>query len=269
MKENETDKDFDLFVFHRDATLDTDCVKAGCEGVVVDFEVKGKHERQANYDTQINKHSLEDIVSLKALGVYTICRINSIDSNSAKEIENVIDAGADEILVPMIRTRQEIEQICNQVDGRASVGLMIETPEALNFVPIINDNDVKRVFIGLNDLHISQGKPTLFHVLADGVVDNIRQQISHADFGFGGLTIPRAGNPLPVEYFFHELARLDCQFTFLRRSFFTDSQGVPASQVIPAIHSEMYRSRQRTAAQIESDRISDQIKLAKLIDGLS
>jgi hypothetical protein len=262
-------KDFELFVFHRDAMSDMDCTKAGCRGVVVDLEVKGKHERQASYNTQINQHSLEDIISLKARGIGVICRINAIDSGSADEIDRVIDAGADELLVPMVRTRQEIEQVFRQVDGRLAIGLMIETTEALDLAPVVNDHDVRRVFVGLNDLHITQGKPTLFHVLADGTVDTIRQQIQHAAFGFGGLTLPGSGHPLPVDYFFHELARLDCQFTFLRRSFFSDSQQIPASEAIPAIQQEVHKIRQRQSSQIESDRLADQQQLFRLLNTLT
>lgn len=262
-------KDFDLFVFHRDAISDMDCTRAGCRGVVVDLEVKGKHERQASYNTQINQHSLEDIASLKAMDMDVICRINALDSGSAIEIDRVIDAGADEILVPMIKTRQEIEQVFKQVDGRLAIGLMIETTEALDLAPVVNDYDVRRVFVGLNDLHITQGKPTLFHVLADGTVDMIRQQIRHAAFGFGGLTLPGSGHPLPVDYFFHELARLDCQFTFLRRSFFSDSLKVPAPEAIPAIHAEMHRTRQRHASQIASDHLADQLQLSELVKTLT
>lgn len=263
------EKNFELFVFHRDATSDIDCTKAGCRGVVIDLEVKGKPERQASYNTQINQHSLEDIKNLKAMGIYVICRINAIDSDSAHEIDHVIDVGADEILVPMIRTRREIEQVFRRVDDRLAIGLMIETTEALNLAPVVNDHDVQRVFVGLNDLHITQGKPTLFHVLADGTVDTIRQQIRHAAFGFGGLTLPGFGHPLPVDYFFHELARLDCQFTFLRRSFFSDSQKVPASKAIPAIQAEMHKTRKRHASQITRDQLDDQLRLFNLVNTLT
>lgn len=263
------ENDFDLFVFHRDTASDRDCIRAGCSGVVVDLEVKGKHERQASYNTQINQHSLHDINGLKAMGTYVICRINAIDYDSVNEIDRVIDAGADEILVPMVRTRQEIEQTFRQVDGRLAISLMIETTEALNLAPVVNDHNVRRVFVGLNDLHITQGKPTLFHVLADGTVDIIRQKFRHAAFGFGGLTLPGSGHPLPVDYFFHELARLNCQFTFLRRSFFSDSQQIPASEAIPAIQAEIQKTRQRKASQIESDRLTDQQQLSRLLDTLT
>lgn len=257
--------DFDLFVFHRDIKTDASCVNSGCRGVVVDLEVKGKQARQANFDTQINKHSAKDIEYLKAKSIYTLCRINAIDSESEEEIEQVIAAGADEILVPMVRTRWEIEQIFRQVKERTAVGLMVETTEALQLAPVINDHNVQRVFVGLNDLHITQGKPTLFHVLADGTVDKLRQQIRYAAFGFGGLTLPGQGDPLPVDYFFHELARLDCQFTFLRRSFFADSLKMPNTTAITAIQEEMSRAQQRTASQVESDRMTDRLKLSQVV----
>lgn len=262
-------QDFDLFVFHRDTKTDANCFTAGCRGVVVDLELKGKQERQASFDTQINKHSLEDLQRLKAENIYTLCRINAIDSASEHEIEQVIEAGTDEILVPMIRNRSEIEQIFKRVRERTAVGLMIETTEALQLAPVINDHDVQRVFVGLNDLHITQGKPTLFHVLAEGTVEDIRQQIRYAAFGFGGLTIPGLGNPLPVDYFFHELDRLSCDFTFLRRSFFTDSLAVSASTAINAIHKEMRKVRQRNSTQVERDRVEDQLKLSQVISTLA
>ena len=72
-----------------------------------------------------------------------------------------------------------------------------------------------------------------------------------------------------MDYFFHELARLDCQFTFLRRSFFSDSLKVPAPEAIPAIHAEMHRTRQRHASQIASDHLADQLQLSELVKTLA
>lgn len=247
----------ELFVFHRDFPLDMACIEGGANGIIVDLETKGKSERQNGVDTQINYHSIHDICEIKKnSAVYVICRINVFNKDSQKEIDQVIEAGADEILVPMIKHDREVKEIFHLVKERKPIGLMIETKEAVEIANKLDHYPLSRVYVGLNDLCISRKSNSIFAAIADGTLDKIRRQIVKAPFGFAGLTIPDRGNPLPVFHLINELLRLDCQFTFLRRSFFRDTLNKNVRIEIPRIQDSIQKSKHRTASQINDDKIS-------------
>jgi hypothetical protein len=69
---------------------------------------------------------------------------------------------------------------------------------------------------------IERRSPHLFQHLLDGTVERIRSQLQHIAFGFGGLTLPERGHPVPGRLLMAELARQHTKFTFLRRSFYRD-----------------------------------------------
>jgi hypothetical protein len=97
----------------------------------------------------------------------------------------------------------------------------VETIEAVQLAEELGRLPVTRVYVGLNDLAIARGSRHIFTAIADGTIDRLRPHFS-APFGFGGLTIVGAGFPVPCRVLMAEMARLQCTFTFLRRSFIAD-----------------------------------------------
>lgn len=246
---------FELFVFHRDLEADLACVEGGASGVVVDLEVRGKKRRQQGFDTQINLHTLDDLRQVKRrLGVHVICRVNPFDPGDPGEILAAVAAGADEILVPMIRRLEEAEAVLELVDGACPVDLMIETEEAVTIAARLARLPLGRVYVGLNDLQICRRSPSLFTAIYDLTVEKVRRHFTAVPFGFGGLTLPGRGTPLPVEHLIHEMARLRCRFTFLRRSFFRDSTGHSPQREIPRILGALEAAFARTEAEVERHR---------------
>ena len=245
---------FELYLFHRTIACDQASLKGGVDGLVIDFETRGKAERQSGFDTEINTHTIEDLRRVKAeLGAYVICRINPPGPSLAREIEDVIHERADEILVPLIRSVDEAEEVVDLVKGRCKVALMVETAEATRIVEQLCRLPIHRLYVGLNDLRISRGSPSIFTPLVDGLLENSRLDAGDTNFGFAGLTLPGLGRPLPVHHLINEMARLRCTFSFLRRSFYRDIAGRSPKTEIVRIRRSLHQASQRPAEIVAED----------------
>ncbi|MDO8671770.1 MAG: aldolase/citrate lyase family protein [Dehalococcoidia bacterium] len=245
---------FALTLFSTNPTLIRRAVAAGVEGIIVDWEYLGKEDRQACADTQINHDTLDDLRKVRLCTTTTvICRINCFGATTELEVEQAIQAGADEILLPMVETADEVQRVLDLVRGRAGVGVLIETIAALGIVDEIARLPLSQVYVGLNDLAIARKEPNIFVALVDGTVEQIRSQVS-LPFGFGGLTLPDRGYPIPCRLLIGEMARLNCDFSFLRRSFTRDIQDREVSVEVHRILEAMTQARTRSLEAIDRDR---------------
>ena len=69
-----------------------------------------------------------------------------------------------------------------------------------------------------------------------------------------GLTLVQHGYPIPCRLLIAEMARIDCEFTFLRRSFHRDMVGCLAEREIPLILHAMATARRRKSDEVARDR---------------
>ena len=215
----------DLLLFTVDPGFGRDVVAAGAAGIVVDWERRGKARRQAGEGTQINADTLEDLVRMRAAtDGRLLCRVNGAGPWTAGEVEDALAAGADEILLPMVRTAEEVDRTLDLVAGRCGLGILVETQDAVDRVAELARRPLSRIYVGLNDLRIDRRSAELFRPLVDGTVDAVRAAVSQP-FGVGGLTLPGGGFPVPGVLLAAELVRLRTHFTFLRRSFTADMAG--------------------------------------------
>lgn len=213
---------FQLFLFASDPATVTAASAAGVDGFVVDWESRGKAGRQAGADTQIGTDGLEDLVRVRAATpASVICRVNRIGRWSRREVDAAIASGADELLLPMARGPADVERTLELVDGRCGLGILVETEGAVATARDLAVLPLSRVFVGLNDLSIQRGSDSIFDAVADGTVDSIREAFD-LPFGFAGLTLPDRGHPIPCRLLIAEMARLNCSFGFLRRSYRRD-----------------------------------------------
>jgi hypothetical protein len=106
--------------------------------------------------------------------------------------------------------------------------------------------------VGLNDLAIDRACPNIFQAVIDGTVENIRQAFT-VPFGFAGLTLPDRGFPIPCRLLIGEMARLKCQFSFLRRSFHRDIQGRDLVIEVPRLLDSLHQARLRSPAAVAQD----------------
>jgi hypothetical protein len=241
---------FGLFLFSTDESYIRRAVEAGVDGFVVDWEWDGKEKRQLGADTQINHASVDDLRRVRSYAAsHVICRVNN-GPTTLDEVEQAIEAGADEILLPMVRDPEFVTQVIDAVAGRAAVGVLLETVQAVARAAEFAVLPLARVYVGLNDLSIERGARSIFSAIADGTVERLRQHFT-VPFGFGGLTLPSGGHPIPCRLLMAEMLRLDCDFTLLRRSFQRDVSD--PCQGVPLIREALATMRGRDARAIERD----------------
>lgn len=256
---------FDLALFHTTLQIDGLAVAASIHTIVVDWEYRGKEERQRHYDTQINRHTVEDLRMVRTIpAVRIICRLNSFSAATQSEVETAIANGTDEILLPMVRRIEEVETVLAYTAGRCGVGIMIETTQAVELAETFSRYPLSRAYVGLNDLSIARQDRHLFMPLANGTIERVRHSMGHIPFGFAGLTVPDRGEPLPCRLLIAETARLNCAFTFLRRSFIRDIQGQDVAAGIASILESVAQAQSRPPQQIEAEHI-EAVKMIHLL----
>ena len=106
--------------------------KYGVDRVWIDLETLGKEERQKNRDSVKSHHTVEDIrvIAPKLTTSEMMVRINRWNEKSAEEINKVVDAGAEIIMLPYWKTVSEVEKFLEAVNGRCKTSLLLETKEA-------------------------------------------------------------------------------------------------------------------------------------------
>ncbi len=197
--------------------------RAGVDRVWVDMEYIDKDLRQGGMDTVQSHHTIEDIKKLRPV-VTTAelqVRINHIYDGSKEEIEQTIEAGADVIMLPYFKTREEVEKFIGYVDGRAKTIILVETAEAFdNIDDILEVEGIDEVHIGLNDLHLAYGLDFMFELLINGKVPALCEKLRKKGkkFGFGGIARVGYGT-LPAEHIITEHYALGSQMAILSRGF--------------------------------------------------
>jgi hypothetical protein len=165
---------------------------AGVDWIFVDLEYIGKEKRQANRNTVISAHTIEDIKNMRAAISKSelLVRINPLGEYSKEEIENVINAGADIVMLPFFKTKEEVKTFLKYVNGRVKTCLLVETMSAVEIIDeILELKGIDFIHIGLNDIHIERQTNFMFEFLADGYIDILAEKIKKKEipFGFGGV----------------------------------------------------------------------------------
>lgn len=202
---------------------------AGVDRVFVDMEYIGKKDRQGGMDTVQSHHTVEDVKKIRQVlkSAKLLVRCNPIHEQTAQycgsreEIEAVISAGADIVMLPYFKTAGEVREFIGIVDGRARTCLLLETPEAVEAVDeILQLPGIDEMLIGLNDLSLGYRMRFMFELLADGTVERLCGKCAahHIPYGFGGIASLNKGL-LPSEYVIKEHYRLGSGCVILSRSF--------------------------------------------------
>lgn len=189
----------------------------------VDLETKDKEERQRGKDTVKSRHTIEDIRKISPVLTTSklLVRINHWNANSENEIDAVIDAGADLIMLPYWKTAEEVKNFIRAVAGRCKTVLLLETKEAAGCLDeVLELSGIDEIHIGLNDLHLSYGFDFLFQPLVNGMVEQICKKIAKKNipYGFGGIARIGCGD-VPAEMIIMEHYRLGSTRAILSRAF--------------------------------------------------
>ncbi|CAM3399282.1 HpcH/HpaI aldolase/citrate lyase domain-containing protein [Streptococcus pluranimalium] len=220
--------------------------------IFIDLEKNGKEERQKNMDTVKSDHSILDISPIKKSIEKSelLVRINPMFKGSYDEINSVIEAGADIIMLPFFKTVEEVAEFLNIVNNRVKTMLLVETREAVDCLDdILNLKEIGYVHIGLNDLSLSYKKKFMFELLCDGTVKKITQKISKSKipYGFGGIAALDTGtleSNLIIEM--HKI--LGSKQVILSRAFFNE------------VMSRHGQSNIQTGFKVEVDKIKEYYK---------
>ncbi|MFL2079604.1 aldolase/citrate lyase family protein [Marinilactibacillus psychrotolerans] len=208
-------------------TNNTDIAKiaenSGVDWIFIDLEINGKEERQGHLDTVISRHHIDDVKKIKEVlnTSKLLVRVNPIFEGSKAEIDRVIDDGADIVMLPFFKSKEEVAKFSNYVGRRAKTILLLETPEAAKSIDdILRVDGIDYIHIGLNDLHLGYGMKFMFELLADGTVEKLCSKIKGKGIpcGFGGIAQLGQGD-LPAEYVIAEHHRLGSSMAILSRSF--------------------------------------------------
>jgi hypothetical protein len=228
--------------------------------IVVDWEQAGKPERQAastsqiGIDTDLHADTHADLATARALtDLPIICRINAVGARTREEVQLAAELGAEEVLVPMVRCPAEVEAALDACDGRLALGIMVETADAVSAIGALAAFPLARAFVGLMDLAIDRGTPSVFSSLVDGTVERALQGLGPVPYGFGGMTVPHRGHPIPSRLLMGEIVRLGCSFSFLRRSFLRDVGPGGAGPAIAAIRDTVHDLAARSTTEVELD----------------
>lgn len=231
---------------------------AGLGSLIVDWEWRDKEDRQRGADTEINHDGPDDLERLRELGVpRRFCRLNRFGPWTAGEMETAAAAGATHVLLPMVEGPEEVEAVLAMAArprGGCRVGILVETQRGIEAAPRLAALPLDRVYVGLNDLAISRGSPSLFDAVADGTVEALARTFAGHRFGFGGVTVVDGGVPVPCRLLLAEMSRLGCRFSFLRRSFKRDVAGRDAGEEVRRIRELWSELARRTAEQVAADR---------------
>lgn len=202
---------------------------SGVDRIFIDMEYIGKKERQGGMDTVQSNHTIQDIINVRSVIKKSelLVRCNPIHdmskefTSSEDEINAIIEAGADIIMLPFFKSKLEVQKFVDFVSGRVKTMLLFETPESIAVIDdILSISGIDEVFIGLNDLSIGYKKKFMFELLSDGTVENICFKFKHKKipYGFGGIAAIGTGT-LPAEAILKEHYRLGSTRVILSRSF--------------------------------------------------
>lgn len=218
-----------LMYISNDPEIASIAENAGVDRIFVDMEYIGKSDRQGGMDTVQSFHTVEDVKRIrKAINkAELMVRVNPLHDatdkycSSEDEINAVIEAGADLVMLPYFHNAKDIERFISIVDGRAKVFPLLESKDALlNVDEILAVPGIDEIHVGINDLSLDLGKKFMFELLADGTVEYLCNKFKEKDipYGFGGIGRIGTGD-IHAEYVIKEHYRLDSGCAILSRSF--------------------------------------------------
>ncbi len=247
---------------------------SGVDIVMVDLEIIGKQSRQGGLNTIISNHSIESIAPIREILDKTktklMVRINPLYKGSQQEIDVVIENGADLIMVPMFKSKNELQTICNFIDGRCGVVPLLETTQALLRIDDILDiQNFEFIHLGLNDLRISLGISFLFEVVSGGLIEYAGMKILNKQmkFGFGGIARMDSGE-LPGKLVLSEHVRLGSNAVILSRAFHNNSKTIKELNENVNLEKEIHRLRQyeNLYSRDNSILIDNKIEFKSIVD---
>jgi len=217
---------FDLTLFTDDPGLAAAADLAGVDRIGVDLEILGKECRQGELQNWISHHKAEDLLPLRSVigNARLFARCNPMHADSQREIEQLLDLGVEVLMLPYFQTLDEAVRFIRFVDERAYPVLLVETAEAAGMVQDLCRLDgVEEIHFGLNDLRLSLGWPSHFHVLVSDMLRDKCAQVLEAGVRLGVGGVGRVGDndlPIPADLVSARIVNLGASASLISRVFF-------------------------------------------------
>ena len=205
----------------------------------------------------LSRHTVEDVRKIAKVLTKSelMVRVNPWNDDSPAEIEAVIAAGADRIMLPMWKSPEEVDLFLQTVNRRTQTTLLLETKEAAECLDAVLENLLlDEIHIGLNDLHLSYGLTFLFEPLVNGMVETLLEKCKAkgVPYGFGGIA--RIGEGLlPAERIIMEHYRLGSTRVILSRTFCNAEEITDLDAIAEVFANEVKRLRDYEASLCAAD----------------
>ncbi|NQV24507.1 MAG: aldolase [Rhodopirellula sp.] len=180
--------------------------QAGVDRIFIDLERRGKADRQKGRQLFHSTHVPGDVGVMNRVLAQArlMVRIDPPHDGTREQVTEVIESGADFVMLPYFQHVWQAQNFIEFVDGRAATVLLVETAAAAENLPkLARLPGLSEIHIGLNDLSISLGREFLFELISDGTVPALCQILRDAGlpFGFGGIgSLARNDLPIAPEY---------------------------------------------------------------------
>lgn len=253
----------------------------GIDFLFLDLEKIGKKERQNKINAHFANHSIDDLIKLniEKFKIKKLVRVNPIHESTFEEVESVINAGADRIMLPMFRSVDEIEYFNSIVNRRLPVTYLVETNDALNsmneWVKILNIKS-DEIYFGLNDLSLSMGMKHIFEILTNEYLTKFTNMLKekNINFGIGGIGLIGKGDIL-ADKLITEYFRLGSTRVILSRSFRSCYDKTNLVKSVNLMENEVKKLRKYietlkhfTSKQFDDNLTSLKIDMSILLNGL-
>ncbi len=218
---------FVLTLFTNDLELARRADAAGIDRIGLDLESIGKAQRQGHLKTWISDHQEAELPALAATltRAKLFARTNPIHPGSPAEIDRLIEAGVDVLMLPMFHTAEEAACFADFIGGRAEVSLLVETAAAAARIhEVVKIPGIDEIHIGLNDLHLDLGLSNHFELLCSPLLAMLAAAVHGAGipFGFGGIgRLDDARLPVSSDLIYAQYARHQADRALVSRVFVT------------------------------------------------
>ena len=239
----------------------------------VDLETRGKAERQAGRNTFISTHQPQDVGRIKAQlhRSKLMVRVNPLHAGTPRELDIVLEQGADLLMLPMFHTPDELRTFSRIVAGRAPIVALLETAGALHSLDDwVATPGLWEVFVGLNDLHLSLGCRFMFEPLGQDLLDGVaaRVRAQGLRFGFGGIARLDEGL-IPGRDVLAEHVRLGSQAVILSRTFHRPDEPGAAVHSLQAEVAALRRAEQALARRTPRQATADRLRISGVIGSIA
>lgn len=236
--------------------------QSGLDSIMLDWEQKTAESETADGPVDTT-HDLEQLVS--ELEIPISVRINGTKDGLEDEVNIACEYGAQYIMFPMAVHEDDIHKFIDLVNGRAQTIIQIETQQLVNRVDKIRNIQWDYAYIGMLDLASSRGEDSIWPLFLDHTIENIVTTLHGRSVGFGGITVAGGGSPVPFTMLLHEMTRLSCALSFMRRSFKREVKNLDFNTEVDAIRSLIKASYARGHSAIIEDHSTFMAHISRLI----